>query len=264
MTEPTYTIDEIRAAFIYIRCADGDRDKVLAALAAVESPAQPPATHEHFGSGGSQWCDRCGESPDHPIHVQRGADTPQPAEHGPALHETDERLIAILRSAGDEWGPTGVARAAALLVAAGGRGADVPTTEPAEEGWEPCPAPAMDATTRARRIPTGVASAEPNSPGPRSNAGPSPVSRDAPAAGSGTGATTSTNSPPPTIGSRHGAAGTSPTTPEERHEPTVGELGIADPPQLTPADYQRDPHCALSHPHGPNKRCDGGKFDRWR
>lgn len=34
---------------------------------------------------------------------------------GPSLEETDPRLLDVLRRAGDEWGPAGVARAAAML-----------------------------------------------------------------------------------------------------------------------------------------------------
>lgn len=34
---------------------------------------------------------------------------------GPALDETDPRLVWLLRAAGDEWGPLGVARAATQL-----------------------------------------------------------------------------------------------------------------------------------------------------
>lgn len=37
---------------------------------------------------------------------------------GPGLDETDPTLLWLLRRAGDEWGPRGVARAAALLAAA--------------------------------------------------------------------------------------------------------------------------------------------------
>ena len=46
-------------------------------------------------------------------------------------------------------------------------------------------------------------------------------------------------------------------------EPSAGELGIADPPQLTGDDYPedqtgRDPHCGVSHPHSPYSTCPGG------
>ena len=57
-------------------------------------------------------------------------------------------------------------------------------------------------------------------------------------------------------------AGTQSTTRDWTHEPDARQLGIADPPQFTPADYPedppgRDPNCGLTHSHSPTKNCGG-------
>lgn len=94
MTDPRWTKRQIRAAY---RRADYGMfrppiERILAELpqvAAVEGPAQPPATHEftlaprNSDPGWEGRCWRmywglvCGLPADDPVHVQRGADTPQ-------------------------------------------------------------------------------------------------------------------------------------------------------------------------------------------
>lgn len=57
-------------------------------------------------------------------------------DDGPTLEETDPRLVSLLREAGGEWGPLGVARTAAKLVEVAEAEAVDPVEQKAKELYQ--------------------------------------------------------------------------------------------------------------------------------